>query len=213
MKYHGVLHLLKGPIAYLDAQKLFSIGFEDGESRKSLEYAVDFLELEKEKDFHRALSDAWYTARVFAEIDDMIARTYYSIDCFQNPKNKEEEIRAHYPEYEKYISREFEMKEELLLDKELVSSRCCVCGRNARKKIRWFVSGQKNYYCLAKCISHGWLKGKIRVKKTDDGKVFAVKTIKLVDEDEAEMIREKKEEIKRKRRERKKQEKLLKSKE
>lgn len=52
------------------------------------------------------------------------------------------------------------------------------------------------------------MKGKIRMKKTEQGTVFAIKTIKATDDAEAAMIKEKKEEIKRKRRERKKQERL-----
>ena len=51
------------------------------------------------------------------------------------------------------------------------------------------------------------MKGKIRMKKAENGNVFAVKTMKLTDETEAMMIREKKEEIKRKRREKRRQEK------
>lgn len=64
MKYYGILQLLKGPIRYLDVQKLFSIDREDGDSRRSLEYAVDVLEIEKQQEFHRALADSWYTAKV-----------------------------------------------------------------------------------------------------------------------------------------------------
>ena len=45
------------------------------------------------------------------------------------------------------------------------------------------------------------------MKKTDHGSVFAVKTMKLTDEQEAQIIRDKKEEIKRKRREKRRQEK------
>ena len=86
MKYYGVLQILKGPIAFLDAQKLFSLDYEDGESRKALEYAVDFLQIEKRKDFHRALADAWYTAQVFAQLHDDVTDVFYSIDCYQNPK-------------------------------------------------------------------------------------------------------------------------------
>lgn len=208
MKYYGVQNLLQGPITYMDAQKLFSIAFEDGDSRKSLEYAVDFLQLEKRQVFHRALSDAWYTAAVFAQVDATIAQVYTSIDCYQNPKSKKEEIHVVYPEYEKYISREFDSKEEAMEDKEVASSRCCLCEKNARKKIRWFASGPKNYYCLAYCPAHGWIKGKIRMKKTESGRVFVVKTMKLTDEQEALEIKEKKEEIRRKRKERRKLEKL-----
>ena len=207
MKYYGVLQLLKGPISFLDVQKLFSLDLEDGESRKYLEYAVDYLHLDKQQEFHRALADAWYTARVFQRISDKTAEDFYSIDCYQNPKNRENEIHVLYPGYEKYISREFASKEEAMLDKEVTSSRCFLCGKNVRKKIRWFANGQKNYYCLACCPQHGWMKGKIRMKKTEKGNVFVVKTMKFTDEAEALQIKEKKEEIRRKRKEKRKQEK------
>ena len=207
MKYYGVLQLLKGSIRYLDVQKLFSIDREDGDSRRSLEYAVDVLEIEKQQEFHRALADSWYTAKVLMRLRSEIVDTFYSIDCYQNPKRKEEEIKVFYPGYEKFISREFDSKEEAMADKEITSSRCHLCRKNIRKKIRWFAAGQKNYYCLAYCPVHGWMKGKIRMKKTEQGRVFAVKTMKYTTEEEAMEIRTKKEEIKRKRRARKKGEK------
>ena len=57
MKYYGLLERLPGPVTYYDVQKL-SIRYEDGKSRRSLEYAIDMLEIEKKQDFHRALADA-----------------------------------------------------------------------------------------------------------------------------------------------------------
>lgn len=49
MKYYNLLKLMPGPVPvhYYDVQKLFSIKFEDGISRRSLEYATDYLELPK----------------------------------------------------------------------------------------------------------------------------------------------------------------------
>ena len=77
MKYYGILQLLKGPIRYLDVQKLFSIDREDGDSRRSLEYAVDVLEIEKQQEFHRALADSWYTAKVLMRLRSEIVDTFY----------------------------------------------------------------------------------------------------------------------------------------
>ena len=70
MKYYELLHLLPGPVAYYDIQKLFSSCFEDGESRRSLEYAIDFLGIKKGDDFHRAFADAFYTAKVLAFMEN-----------------------------------------------------------------------------------------------------------------------------------------------
>ena len=47
MKYYNLLKLMPGPVHYYDVQKLFSIKFEDGISRRSLEYATDYLQLPK----------------------------------------------------------------------------------------------------------------------------------------------------------------------
>lgn len=204
MKYYGLLELLEGPIHFFDVQKLFSIAFEDGKSRKSLEYGIDHLDIKKERDFHRALSDAYYTADVLGLIDDEIINKNYSIDSYQNPKSKEEEIFAVFDRYSKYISREFKTKEDAVKDREISSTKCFLCEKNARKKIRWFSINAKNYYCVAQCPKHGYLKGKTRMKKTDEGKFYVVKTLKLTDETEVEAIREKREMMKKKRRQKRK---------
>ena len=65
-------------------------------SRRALEYAADFLHLPKDEHFHQALSDAKYTADIFACIDMDVVLAYDSIDVYQNPKSKKEEIHAVY---------------------------------------------------------------------------------------------------------------------
>lgn len=207
MKYYGLLSLLKGPVHYYDVQKLFAIEYEDMKSRRSLEYGIDYLGLEKKLDFHQALSDACYTAEIFQKIDMDIVLAYDSIDVYQNPKSKKEEIHAVYNGYSKFISREFKDKEEAMADREVRSTHCCLCGRNARKKLWWFSANSKNYYSISICPVHGYVKGKIRLKKTDEGRVYVVKTIKVSSEMEAEEIRRKKEEAREKRRKKRQEEK------
>ena len=97
-----------------------------------------------------------------------------------------------------------------MADKQVTDMICYKCRRMLRKKIRWFSYGQKFYLCLATCPEHGAVKGKIRIKKTEDGFFFAVKTQKLVDDEGAEMVAKKKEEMKLKRVERSKAKKLAK---
>ena len=200
MKYYQLLHLLKGPMHYYDVQKLFAIQYEDMKSRRSLEYAADFLHLPKEEAFHRALADAAYTAEVFRTIDRDIILAYDSIDVYQNPRTKTEEIHLIYNGYSKYISREFKTKEEAMADKEVLATPCCRCGRPAHKKIRWFSVNSRNYYCIAECPVHGLQKGKIRMKRNDDGGIYVVKTIKISGEQEMESIRQKRDDQREKRR-------------
>lgn len=200
LKYYGLLSLLRGPLHYYDVQKLFAVQYETLKSQRSLEYAVDFLNLDRSMAFHQALSDARYTAMIFRTIDPLIRQAYDSIDTWQNPKTKDEEIYAVYNGYTRFISREFSSKEDAIADREVSSTRCCLCQKRARKKIRWFSVGSKNYYCAAICPDHGYLKGKIRMKHTDEGRFYVMKTIRVSNPKEAEELREKRELIRRRRR-------------
>lgn len=205
MKYYHLLDLLKGPVKFYDVQKLFSITYEDGKSRKALEYGIDYLGMEKSKDFHHALADAYYTAEIFKRLDLAVAEDNFSIDSFQHPRCKEEELYVAYPYSEKYITREFPGKEEAMKDKEVAAGRCFLCRKNVRKKIRWFSLNQKTYCCVALCPRHGYLKGKVRIKKAENGKIYVIKTMKLIDRSEADDIRAKKELLQKKKRQKKQQ--------
>ena len=203
MRYYNVPQHMKYPLTYYDVQKLFSIAYEDRKSRRSLEYAIDYLKIDKESAFHRAESDAYYTALIFAGLDKRVLRNY-SIDYYHNPRNRREEIYAVFDTYSKYVSREFVTREQAMGDREVSSTRCYLCGKPARKRIRWFSGNNKVYYCQAVCEEHGFLKGKIRMRKAEDGKFYVVKTLKLVGKEEAGMIRERQEQVRLKRKIRKK---------
>ncbi len=205
MKYYGMKPLARGPLKYLDVQKLFSLAFEDGKSRRALEYAVDYLKIEKDIPFHRAFSDAYYTGKVLEKITDEKILEKYSYDLFCPPRSREEEIHVQFDNYAKYISRVFSDKIEAFHDREVISSKCYLCHRNLKKKIKWFSPNGRNYYCLAQCEKHGFLKGKIRVKRTEDEGVFIVKTTKLISSAEADTLvaqQERAKEIRRNRRKR-----------
>ena len=57
--------------------------------------------------------------------------------------------------------------------------------------------GVNIYYSLALCHEHGPVAGKIRIRKTDEGKYFGVKTLKAEDTEAADEIREKHESLRR----------------
>ncbi len=182
MKFYDMEPLSKGPIRFFDVQKLFSIEYEDRKTRRSLEYAVDFLGIEKDIPFHRAFSDAYYTAKVFAHIKEEYLKNV-SFDTYQAPLTKNDEVFIVFDKYAKYISREFDNKTLLMADREVSSTKCYVCGRNLRKKIRWFTSNSKNYYSMAYCDDHGYMKAKLRIRRDCNNRLYAVKTLKLVDEE------------------------------
>lgn len=199
MRYYSRLYLLPGPVIYYDIQKLFSWFHENIKLRRSLEYAIDCLAIEKERDFHKALEDAEYTARVFAKMDMAEILPYYSIDTYQPPNNRKKEIYISYPTYDKYISRQFHDREKVIKDREVASTRCPVCHLPAKRRLRWFMNNSRIYESISQCQEHGYIKGKVRIRKTDEDTFYAVKTLKLVNEQKAEEIRQKRDSLRRKR--------------
>lgn len=199
MAYHGMEPLANAPLPYLDVQKLFSIAFEDKKVRRSLEYAVDYLQIKKDIPFHRAFSDAYYTTKVLKAIDpDVLLNVSY--DTYHIPANRKQEIHVLFSDYAKYISKGFEDKTIAMMDREVTSTRCYLCNKPLKKQIRWFSSNARHFYSVSFCEKHGHMKGKIRLKRAENGKIFAVKTLKFVDADEVGEIFAKKAHIREMRR-------------
>ncbi|MBQ7765348.1 MAG: exonuclease domain-containing protein [Lachnospiraceae bacterium] len=204
MKYHEMPPLALRPFPYLDVQKLFSIAFDkDRKVRRSLEYAVEYLQIEQDIPFHRAFSDAYYTAKVMEAMEEVSIFENYSYDVFHVPKSRKDEVKVLFHDYAKYISKEFEDKTEAMQDREVISTKCYLCKKNLRKKIRWFAANPKHFYSVSVCDKHGFMKGKIRLKKSEDG-VYVVKTQKFISEEEVDEIVAKREHIRQMRREKRK---------
>lgn len=202
MKYFGVANPFPKPLFYYDVQKLYALFYKEG-IKPSLDAAVEEMGLMEDRPFHRALDDAYYTGKVFKQMMEEIGPerllVYKSIDYYRVPDNKSEEIQIVFPNYSKYVSRVFPSKEDAMRERSVTEMKCYECGRMLRKKVRWFTPNQKIYYGLAICPEHGYLKGKVRMKRVDDTQVYAVKTLKLTDEEGAKQILSRKEEVHKKR--------------
>ena len=176
------------PVAFYDVQKLYSLAYDDGKTRKALSTAVDELELIKDIPFHRALSDAEYTAKIFSKFDEKILEKV-SFDTYVTPKTKKQEIKITFDTYFKYISREFDSKDDILENNEIMSTKCYICHKNIRRKLKWFSPNGKHYYAAAFCDKHGYMKAKVRIKKAEDGKLFVVKTCKFIAPEDLEAMK------------------------
>lgn len=209
LKYYEMLSLLPGPFFYYDLQKLFSINFEASQNRRALEYAIDFLKIPKKNEFHRALADARYTAEILLHMDMQMILSNSSLDVYQNPKKKREEIHVLYPDRYRFISREFPCREKVMKDREVTSTRCPVCGHPAKRKIRWFMTGSKVFYSVSNCTEHGSVIGRIRIRKTDEEAYFAIKKLYCANIQETEEIRLKRDSLRQKRQLKKRAEKEI----
>lgn len=193
LSYYNIPSPFPFPFMYFDIQKIFSIVYEDRKSRRSLEYAVNFLQIPKDIAFHSALSDAVYTTLIMQTMTVPQIRENSSVDYFRTPDSRRREIYLHYSSYVKFVSKPFGTKNQAMKDRIVSSTTCYLCKKNIPKKIRWFSVGSNNYCCVAYCSRHGFVKGKIRLRQRSDGRFYAVKTTKLISEEDAYAIREKKE--------------------
>lgn len=203
MHYYQIENAFPKVMKYYDVQKLFSIVFEDGKLRRTVEHAVDVFDFSKELPFHSAVNDARYVAKIFQRLmENKEAMERISVDYYKPPISKKEEVVLRFKTYSKYVYRVFPSKEEAMKDKGVTSVKCPVCRTALRKKVMWFSANAKKYYCVAKCPFHGYVRGKIQMKRfaNDPQEVFPIKIVKPISEEEVERVREMKMQITEKRR-------------
>ena len=207
MDYYRIPNPFEKPLLYFDLQKMYSLRYDDGKIKKALGDAVQDLGISQDKDFHRAFADAYYTSRVMQEMDLKPVSRYVSVDYHRPPETKEEEIDLDFKTYTKYVSPLFATKEEAMADKTVRMMKCYKCRLPVWRRVKWYSVGNNMYLSLAQCPRHGYVKGKIRIKKGPDDRVFAVRTIKAADEEAVQSIYEKRDQIRQKRKELKKRKK------
>lgn len=196
-RYFHVEADFEKPLYFYDVQKTYAYWTKS--NAKSLEAATDELSIIKDEPFHQALSDAVYTARILNVLPVEILKEQISIDYFQSPKTRKEEIWIQYPDSSLFVSRENDTKEEVMENKLLRCLPCVYCNKRLNKKIHWFSDGSNHFYCLGFCQKDGAMIGKINLKKNIEGKVFAVRTIVPADQERVDRLKEKRKSLQKKR--------------
>lgn len=195
------------PLLYIDVQKLFGIAYNDSNEQRSLESAVKQLNLSSDKGFHRALDDAVYTSQILGNLDFELIANHYSLDYYRIPETRYQEKEIKISGHNEFISIACENKEELLEQPYLYVTKCVICGRKCRKKIRWFTDNSK-YTCISICPEHGLMEGTIHVKQNKINDVYyIIRKVCLIDESELENVIARKENIKEKRRQKRQRDK------
>lgn len=197
----------KYPFKYLDVQKLYAMQENEGKTRRALEYAIEHYEIPTDRPFHHAIDDADYTAKVLQRIDLETYGSFFSIDYYRIPKNYFEEQSFFFNTYAKFVSRSYPLKEEVIQNRRVREMNCFYCKKKLTRLISWFSDSGRSYLALGECKEHGLMRGRIRIKPTENySGYFAIRTIRpCTDEDRLE-IEGKRENLKEKRREKRKRE-------
>lgn len=188
MEYYKMQAISFKPFFYYNVQKLFEVFYDKEKATRNLAFAVEYFHLDHKEEFHMAINDARYTALVMQKFDTKKMKKYQEIDYFHYPKVPEDEIYISFSSYAKFISMGYPAKEALMNAGKIRNVRCCICEKKADGKIDWFTNNSKNYYGLFFCKEHGYLKGKVRIKRGRGEEYFAVKTVKIVSKDEANLL-------------------------
>lgn len=191
MKFYDVPENFPKPLLYLDLQKLYSINFSDGKTRMNLKSAIDEQGIKGDEHYHSAMSDARYTAKIMKKLDFDRVKKFCSIDTFTIPESRKDEVYLNFGTYEKYISKGFATRDKAASDRTVRSCKCFLCGRTMTRTVKWFATNSKCYYGLFTCDEHGLIKGRFRVKQTEEGRYYAVRIMKHTDEKGALKIYEK----------------------
>ena len=104
MVYHGMTIPFRKPFLFYDVQKLYSLCYQDGKARISLDEAVESFALDVDAPFHRALGTPEYTGRVMRAMDFESVKDYVSVDYYLPPESEDEEFTLRFPEYTKFVS-------------------------------------------------------------------------------------------------------------
>lgn len=146
-----------------DIQKLFSVQHKLKE-RAGLKLAMDMLGIEPDEDkaFHNALYDAYYTAQVFAAMDNPDEVLHY-------PQMPKQLIHPGHASRKKPLGETFETIEEALASDLAQKPRCPVCGKAAAIDGDYVPQTADKYISLAKCKAHGNLLCRLRFHLNDEG--------------------------------------------
>ena len=192
---------LEFPLKYYNIQQIYADLYDEEGKISKLEKACGELEIPEDEPFHSAVNDARYTARVLAKIrpDDLEER--YTFDIYRHPKKKEDEIVAKHAGVLEKISSEYDSKQIAMEDKDLLVIKCARCGRRCARKIKWYQSGSNTSVAVGRCIYHGYMLSRIKLKSAggSDDNVFALKRTEKVDKKTVEEVRNRQIELREKR--------------
>lgn len=184
---------------FLDVQPLFARVAEGTAHQRSVEYAVDFLRIPKKDDFHAAHRDAEYTGLILTElltILDHASDVNRDISADSQPETSLLDVKISHYLQNPDLHAETNIRTAIYSNwtrcfedaaKEPVI--CPACGDPLENRLAWFRI-KKSAYALWVCPKHNLIQGRMRAKKTPDGKAYAAITIRLTNPASSRIVEE-----------------------
>lgn len=179
LRYHGRPDRLD--TKFMDVQPLFSKIAENENKQRSVEYAVDFLEISKLEEFHEAHRDAEYTGRILLKLFEMMnqeAETNLQVNGTGHTLSQ----YIYDPDLAAQTFRNtdaYRSWEDCFSKNSGPECLCPACGEVMCPEISWFRL-KKSAFSLWRCHEHNLAAGRMRLKKNSEGKYYASITVRLV---------------------------------
>lgn len=156
LDFFGLAALM--PPRSLDVQYLFDALIERSGMQRSIEYAIDFLRIQKNQPFHQAVTDAHYTGRILSEVVSTISRENGGGDVigpFLVDPSLNRSQTTYLPELAGVV--------EAVSSAEEMPALCPACSAVLTRETDWAVR-KRSADALFCCQVHGRVAGRLRVK-------------------------------------------------
>jgi len=171
LRYYQLADRLEMPC--IDVQYLFDQLVEQADMQRSIEYAIDFLDLPKPQPFHQAVNDAWYTGQIFRHIAEL-----------NRTENNGTDLAARYA-FDPNLNRSSQLTLGPLANQEAIGpaldtleANCPGCGTPLRLEQPW--EAEKSRFTAAfSCPDHGLILAKCRWRRKQPGQFFAYLSLRI----------------------------------
>jgi inhibitor of KinA sporulation pathway (predicted exonuclease) len=180
LRYYGIADRLD--VMCLDVQYLFDMIIEQADIQRSIEYAVDFLNIPKQHPFHQAVHDAWYTGQIFRQIVAVNTSEQSDIDLVARYAFDPNLNRS----YQYYLSN-LPDTTAVVAELSLQPATCPACGAVLQQEQAWTPERNK-LTALFTCPEHGLVTGKSRLHRKNGDLVSAAVTIRINRDQTGSMI-------------------------
>lgn len=171
--------------SYLDLQPIFSIFTDEDFSQHSVEYAVDYFDIEKDDEFHSAYADAYYTSIIMKRLCEKYQYSEVLKACSHatiDPDVVRSFTRTTAPD--KNVMKAYE-------DKQKWNKTCPIC-QNRNKTVISTFRIQKSAYALYECPEHGRFFVRTKIKKNKEGLFYGSIVKRMCTTQDAVLITNKK---------------------
>ncbi len=171
--------------SWYNLQLMFSKAVLGNSNQRSLSFAMEHFQIEPEVDrpFHDAQNDAYYTAKIFFNLDiPSLMANYDSTSSFAGLCSEENGGGL----------GPFRTKGEALSNKEVTTLLCPQCKTPLTPSVDWFANNDK-YVSLANCKAHGTFLGRIKFIRQSDGMLRVRQTVQKAQPEQLAQIKQKSE--------------------